>query len=124
MQVKIFEAPDMATGLRQVRKELGPDALILSTRTIKDGKLGLLGKKYLEITAAVDHQYEEKTDTKHTDEKIAKAASHYAENSTTHQRENNVTTSIQTHKKDSECLLENKDLTFRLEPKNQDSMQQ
>ena len=60
MQVKIFEAPDMATGLRMVRKELGPDALILSTRTVKDGKMGILGKKYLEITAAVDNQWEEK----------------------------------------------------------------
>ncbi len=37
-----------------VKKELGPDALILSTRTIKNGKLGLLGKPMLEITAAID----------------------------------------------------------------------
>jgi len=38
-----------------VKKELGPNALILSTRTIKNGKLGLLGKPVLEITAAVDN---------------------------------------------------------------------
>lgn len=37
-----------------VKKELGPDALILSTRTIKSGKLGILGKPILEITAAID----------------------------------------------------------------------
>ncbi len=37
-----------------VKNELGPDALILSTRTIKNGKLGLLGKPILEITAAID----------------------------------------------------------------------
>jgi len=54
MQVKVFEAPDMATGLKMVRQELGPDALILSTRTIRSGKLGLLGKPIIEITAAVD----------------------------------------------------------------------
>jgi flagellar biosynthesis protein FlhF len=54
MQVKIFESTDMASGLKLVRKELGPDALILSTRTIRSGKLGILGKQMLEITAAVD----------------------------------------------------------------------
>ena len=54
MQVKIFEAADMATGLKMVRQELGPDALILSTRTIRSSKLGLLGRPILEITAAID----------------------------------------------------------------------
>ncbi len=44
----------MASGLKKVKDELGPDALILSTRTIKNGKLGLLGRPILEITAAID----------------------------------------------------------------------
>lgn len=62
MQVKVFEAEDMASGLRQVRRELGPDALILSTRTIKNGRMGRLGKQHLEITAAIDSKWpEEKT---------------------------------------------------------------
>ncbi|MDY0389335.1 MAG: flagellar biosynthesis protein FlhF [Desulfobulbus oligotrophicus] len=51
MQVKVFEAPDMATGLKMVKEALGPDALILSTRTIRNG---ILGKPIMEITAAVD----------------------------------------------------------------------
>ncbi len=59
MQVKVFEATDMATGLRKIRRELGPDALILSTRTIKSGTMGMLGKKTLEITAAVDNHWPE-----------------------------------------------------------------
>ena len=54
MQVKIFEAADMTSGLKRVREELGPDALILSTRTRRDGPLGLLGKPMVEITAAID----------------------------------------------------------------------
>lgn len=54
MQVKIFEAEDMATGLKMIRNELGADALILSTRSIRNGKLGILGKPRLEITAAID----------------------------------------------------------------------
>lgn len=54
MQVKVFESPDMATGLRMVRNELGADALILSTRSVRNSKLGLIGKSMLEITAAID----------------------------------------------------------------------
>lgn len=54
MQVKIFESTDMASGLKLVKETLGPDALILSTRTIRSGKLGILGKPVLEITAAID----------------------------------------------------------------------
>lgn len=54
MQVRVFESVDMASGLKKIRQELGPDALILSTRTVRNGKLGLLGRPMLEITAAVD----------------------------------------------------------------------
>jgi len=56
MQVKIFESPDMATGLKMIRRELGPEALILSTRTVRNGRLGILGKPTLEITAAIDNR--------------------------------------------------------------------
>lgn len=56
----MFEASDMSSGLKKVKEALGPDALILSTRTIRKGRLGLLGKPVMEITAAVDNQY---TDT-------------------------------------------------------------
>ena len=54
MQVKVFESEDMASGLQKIKETLGPDALILSTRTIRKKGLGLLGKPYLEITAAKD----------------------------------------------------------------------
>jgi len=57
MQVKVFEAPDMPSGLKKVKETLGPDALILSTRTIRKGKMGLLSKPIMEITAAVDQQW-------------------------------------------------------------------
>lgn len=60
MQVKVFESSDMASGLKMVKDELGPDALILSTKTIRSGKLGLLGKSRLEITAAVDSSWPHK----------------------------------------------------------------
>lgn len=57
MQVKVFESTDMASGLRKVRKALGPDALILSTRTLKNSRLGILGKSMFEITAATDDRH-------------------------------------------------------------------
>lgn len=47
----------MASGLKKIKEELGPDALILSTRTIRNGKLGILGKPMLEITAAIDADF-------------------------------------------------------------------
>ncbi len=59
MQIKVFEAPDMTSGLKQIKKALGPDALILSSRTIKKGTMGVLGKPMLEITAASDEAWPE-----------------------------------------------------------------
>ena len=61
MQVRVFEATDMASGLKMIKKELGPDALILSTRTIRNGKFGLVGKPILEITAAIDSPFPDKS---------------------------------------------------------------
>lgn len=54
MQVKVFESEDMPSALRMIREELGPDALILSSRTIRKGGMGLFGKPMLEVTAAID----------------------------------------------------------------------
>jgi flagellar biosynthesis protein FlhF len=61
MQVRVFEAVDMASALKMVKQELGPEALILSTRTIRNGKLGLMGKPMLEITAAIDSDFPKET---------------------------------------------------------------
>ncbi len=55
MQIKVFEAKDIATALKKVKEKLGPEALIISSRTVRcKGKAGLWGKKYHEVTAAVD----------------------------------------------------------------------
>ncbi|MDK9707961.1 MAG: flagellar biosynthesis protein FlhF [Desulforhopalus sp.] len=51
----------MASALKMVKQELGPEALILSTRTIRNGKLGLMGKPMLEITAAIDSDFPKET---------------------------------------------------------------
>ena len=56
MQVKTFQAVDMKQALKLVKQELGPAAVIVSSRAVRrDGGLfGLLGRKVLEVTAAVD----------------------------------------------------------------------
>ncbi len=60
MQVKRFEGVDMQEVLRLVKDELGPHAVILSTRHIKKGKgaFGMFGRPIVEVTAAVDREEE------------------------------------------------------------------
>jgi flagellar biosynthesis protein FlhF len=56
MRIRKFEAPDMDRALRRVRETMGPQAVIVSTRTVRKegGLFGLLGRKVLEVTAAVE----------------------------------------------------------------------
>ena len=53
MKTQIFQAHTMASAVAQVKAHLGPDALILRTRTVRPG--GLLSRRTLvEITAGVE----------------------------------------------------------------------
>jgi flagellar biosynthesis protein FlhF len=56
MQIKRFEAKSMTAALRLIREELGPEAVILSARSIKKstGLLGSLQTPGVEVTAATD----------------------------------------------------------------------
>lgn len=55
MLVKTFQAASMAEALRMVKAELGPDAMILSTKKEKTGGiLGFFSKQAYRVTAAVD----------------------------------------------------------------------
>lgn len=56
MQIKRFEAEQMQDALKEVKRVLGPDAIILSTKTIKPvpGRHGYGRKKTVEVVAAVD----------------------------------------------------------------------
>ena len=58
MHIKRFEASTTADAVRQVREELGEDALVLSVRKFrKDGGLfGLFTKPCVEVTASVDRE--------------------------------------------------------------------
>lgn len=58
MRVKTFEAVDMKQALRLVRDEMGPSAVIVSTRSVRRdrGLFGLLGRSLLEVTAATEEK--------------------------------------------------------------------
>ena len=67
MQIKRFEAKNMTTALRMIKGELGPEAVILSARSLRKGK-GFFGSmKYagVEVTAAID--------TRQTQSKLGKS---------------------------------------------------
>ena len=55
MQVKKFEAPTLQEALDNVKRELGPEAIILQTKKNKRG-FGLMSKSSVEVTAAVSER--------------------------------------------------------------------
>lgn len=55
MKVKKYVAPTMPEVMSKIRKELGPEAVILNSKEIKHGGfLGLFKKKNIEVVAALD----------------------------------------------------------------------
>ncbi|MFH1982223.1 MAG: flagellar biosynthesis protein FlhF [Pseudomonadota bacterium] len=55
MQIKRFEAKDMTAALAVIKQEFGPDAVILSAKSIRSyGVLGGAKTKGVEVTAAID----------------------------------------------------------------------
>ncbi len=56
MRIKTFEASDIAQAILAVKKEMGPDAVILSTREVKkeNGIFGLFAHPIAEVVAATD----------------------------------------------------------------------
>lgn len=57
MQVKVFHAFTMQEAIQAIKAELGPDALILSTKDVRQrGAVAKwFGRPLIEVTAAVDH---------------------------------------------------------------------
>jgi flagellar biosynthesis protein FlhF len=55
MQVKKFEAPTIQEALETIKRELGPEAIILQTKKNARG-FGLLSRASVEITAAVSER--------------------------------------------------------------------
>ncbi len=63
MQIKTYKAATMKTVLSKIKTEMGPDAVILSSREIQDSSFGTLSNPLIEVTAAVD--YDENLYQKH-----------------------------------------------------------
>jgi flagellar biosynthesis protein FlhF len=61
MQVKKFEAPTLQEALENIKRELGPEAIILQTKKHKRG-FGLMSKSSVEVTAAVSDRSIQKKD--------------------------------------------------------------
>lgn len=59
MRIKKFVGRNFKEALEAVKKELGSDAVILSSRTLKTGPLGLLKGESVEVTAALDENADE-----------------------------------------------------------------
>lgn len=59
MQIKRFEAKNMTEALRKIKRELGPEAVILSAQDIRreNRLLGISRKIGVEVTAAIDEDY-------------------------------------------------------------------
>ncbi|MCX6138835.1 MAG: flagellar biosynthesis protein FlhF [Ignavibacteriales bacterium] len=55
MRIKKFTAPTMKEATEQMKRELGPEAIILNTRKMgKSTMVNFLGKEMVEVTAAID----------------------------------------------------------------------
>src|SRR5436190_211133 len=52
MQIKKFEAPTIQEALDAIKRELGPEAIILATKKNRKG-FGLMGGASVEVTAAI-----------------------------------------------------------------------
>src|SRR3982751_511542 len=59
MQVKKFEAPTLQEALDNIKRDLGPEAIILQTKQNRRG-FGLMSKGSVEVTAAVSERSTEK----------------------------------------------------------------
>lgn len=55
MQIKTYKSFSMQEAISQVKSEMGDDAVIISTREIKDHEYGMLAKPMVEVTAAVEY---------------------------------------------------------------------
>ncbi|TBR20609.1 MAG: flagellar biosynthesis protein FlhF, partial [Candidatus Nitrosotenuis sp.] len=58
MHIKTYQALDMAEAITRIKAELGPNAIIMGSRKIKNpnGGYGILGRPLIEVTAAADEE--------------------------------------------------------------------
>lgn len=61
MNLKRYRVQNIQEALQQIKKDLGPDAIIVSTRQVKEGggAFGMFSKTMLEVTAAKDEKVQQ-----------------------------------------------------------------
>ncbi len=60
MQIKRYEVLDMQDAIELIKRDLGEDAVIISTRQVSSSNdLGFFGKPFLEVVAAADYKDED-----------------------------------------------------------------
>jgi len=78
MRIKVFHCDTMAEALRQVKETFGPDALILSTKTVRKGKWGIFGRPVLEVTAAAEHPAKSEQERDPNERKRSERSAHFS----------------------------------------------
>jgi flagellar biosynthesis protein FlhF len=81
MKMKVFHADTMHDAIRAIKEELGPDALILSTKRVRRGSLpfSLFGRPLLEVTAAIDASAEQAVSDHQATPQITQDLAHSSE---------------------------------------------
>jgi len=78
MNLKRYRVKNIKEALAFIKRDLGPDALIVSTRQVKEGKgaFGMFGKTMLEVTAAANETKNPLAGAKRTDTKAVEKFRH------------------------------------------------
>lgn len=81
MNLKRYRVKNIKEALAFIKRDLGSDALIVSTRQVKDGKgaFGMFGKTMLEVTAAASEAKKPSVRSKASDTKAIKTYRHDSE---------------------------------------------
>ena len=106
MDLKRYRVNNIQEALQLIKKDLGPEAVIVSTRQVKEGKgtFGLFGKTVLEVTAALD-QEQKSAPAKTPPPTQAAAAVAYGIKDQETQPSSNVVPYRSTSNKDSHSLI-------------------
>jgi len=81
MNLKRYRVKNIKEALAFIKRDLGPDALIVSTRQVKEGKgaFGMFGKTMLEVTAAASESKKPSARAKVSDAKAVETYRHDSE---------------------------------------------
>ncbi|MBG55601.1 MAG: flagellar biosynthesis protein FlhF [Deltaproteobacteria bacterium] len=81
MNLKRYRVKNIKEALTFIKRDLGPDALIVSTRQVKEGKgaFGMFGKTILEVTAAASEAKKPLAPSKSADSKAVETFRHDSE---------------------------------------------